>query len=312
MNTNFSILWFEDIDEWYQIVKDGLEEYIQSLCFKPIFIRYKSILNVDLNEVVAKNNFDLVFADLNLDQSDRADKADKGNVAIQLLREKNVLADALFYSNDGIEKIKNVMKSDALEGVYLCLRDEYLFPDKAKQLINKVVKRSEDILNVRGMLMDNVSEFDEDLKDTIKKFISLSNQRDIELFDKYAFDKVKEQISENESKANEFKSGFILNALDNSFLIDSYKLSMIVNKIFKEKYPDYTKMKNFHENYNKQILKERNQLAHAKKEPEPNGVFYFQDKDGNKVEYTSEKCREIRNNINLYSTLLDEIIDVIK
>lgn len=306
MNTELNILWFEDNDEWYEIVKDDIEEYIKGLCFHPNFIRYKCILDDDLNIVLSKNSFDLIFADLNLDQSD------KGNNAIQLIRDKNILADALFYSTDGIEKIKSVMKSDVLEGVYLCIRDEYLFPDKARTLIDKTVKRSEDILNVRGMLMDNVSEFDEKLKETIRKTLSISSPNEIEKFNTYAFDKVKEQIADNGSKAESLQGEFILNALGNSFLIDSYKLSMIVNKIFKEKYPTYTKMKNFHNNYSQLILKERNQLAHAKKEPEPNGIFYFQDNNGNKTEYTSEKCREIRQHINDYNVLLNEIIDVIK
>lgn len=306
MNTEFNILWFEDNDEWYEIVSNEIEEYIKELCFYPNIVRFKSILSEDLKDVLSAYSFDLVFADLNLDQSD------KGNDAIQLIRSNNILADALFYSTDGIDRIQSVMKSDVLEGVYLSIRNEYLFPDKAKRLIDKAVKRSEDILNVRGMLMDNVSEFDEKLKESIRKFMSISSQPDIKALNEYAFNKVKEQIKDNGNKADELKNNFILDALGNSFLIDSYKLSMIVNKIFKDKYPSYTKMKNFHSNYGKFILSERNHLAHAKKEPEPNGIFYFQDTKGNKIEYTSDKCREIRQYINTYNDLLNEIIDIIK
>lgn len=306
MNTEFNILWFEDNDEWYEIVSNEIEEYIRELCFYPKLTRFKSILREDLKDVLSLINYDLVFADLNLDQSD------KGSDAIQFIRGNNILADALFYSTDGIDKIKSVMKSDVLEGVYLSIRNEYLFPDKAKSLIDKAVKRSEDILNVRGMLMDTVSEFDEKLKESIRKFMSLTTPEEIEELNEYAFDKVKKQILDNGSKADDLKEGFILKALSNSFLIDSYKLSMIVNKIFNEKYPSYTKMKGFHINYSKLILNERNQLAHAKKEPEPDGIFYFQDKDGNKTEYTPDKCRVIRQNINRYNDLLNEIIDIIK
>lgn len=306
MNTEFNILWFEDNDEWYEIVSNEIEEYIKELCFYPNFIRFRSVLVEELEDILREYSFDLVFADLNLDQSD------KGNDAIKLIRDNNILADALFYSTDGIDQIKEVMKLDVLEGVYLSIRNEYLFPDKAKKLIDKVVKRSEDILNVRGMLMDTVSEFDEKLKEGIRKFFSISSQQDIEKFNKYAYEKVKEQIAENSNKSDKLQANFILNALENSFLIDSFKLSMIINKIFKEKYPSYTKMQGFHDKYNKLILKERNQLAHAKKEPEPNGIFYFQDIQGNKTEYTSEKCREIRQHINNYNDLLNEIIDIIK
>ena len=71
-------------------------------------------------------------------------------------------------------------------------------------------------------------------------------------------------------------------------------------------------MHNFHDNYDKKILKERNKLAHAKKEPEVGGAFYFTDKDGNRTNYDSDKCREIRENINYYSELLGVILDEIK
>ncbi|MDP4118867.1 MAG: hypothetical protein Q8873_06730 [Bacillota bacterium] len=306
MNTDFNILWFEDNDEWYSATEDDLKEYIETLCFRPCFTRCSSIPNEEIKDIINDKTYDLVFADLNLDEGK------KGNSAIQLIREHNILADALFYSTDGIDKIKTVMKAEALEGVYLSDRGEIFFPKNAKRLIDKAVRRSEDILNVRGMLMDNVSEFDEKLKDTIKKFLSLSGDEEKTKLDKYAYNKVKEQISENTKKIEELKVGFILNALDNSFIIDSYKLSMIVNKIFKDYYPKYTNMIDFHENYKEKVLKERNQLAHSKKEPEANGVFYFIDKDGKRTDYNSAKCRELRLNLNTYNKLLNEVIDVIK
>ena len=306
MNTEFNILWFEDNDEWYEIAKNEIEEYIKELCFYPNFIRFKSIHSEDIKDVLSVHNFDLVFADLNLDQSD------KGSNAIKFIRDSYILADALFYSTDGIEKIKSTMKSEVLEGVYLSDRGEHLFPEKAKKLIDKAVKRSEDILNVRGMLMDTVSEFDEKIKESIRKFMSLTTPDEVVKLNKYAFDKVKKQLLDNGKKADELEEGFVLNALSNSFLIDSFKLSQIVNNIFKLKYPSYVGMIDFHSNYNELILKERNQLAHAKKEPEPNGIFYFLDKDGGRTEYTPDKCKEIRQNINRYRELLNEIIDVIE
>lgn len=306
MNIDFNILWLEDNDEWYSAEKEDIEEYILGFCFTPKIIRLKSIPNDELEAAIKNKRFDLIFADLNLD------KSDKGNIAIQYLRDKNILADALFYSTDGIEQIKSVMKNEVLEGVYLSLRDEILFPKKAKELIDKIIKRSEDILNVRGLVMDNVSEFDEKLKDVIKKFMSISGDGIRSFLDKYAYDKVIEQISDKIKYVEDNSEGFILNILSDSYILDSYKLSMIVNKIFKKYYPEYSDMRNFHDSYWKDILKERNQLAHAKKEPEADGVFYFIDKTGNRTDYNSAKCREIRAKINKYDRLLNEVIDYVK
>ena len=106
------------------------------------------------------------------------------------------------------------MKSEVFEGVYTSVRDDILFPDKAKQLINKIVKRSEDFLNIRGMVMDNVSEFDEKLKDVIKKYLALCSDQERLDLNTYAYEKVTNQISENSQQAEAIKENFIINAFE--------------------------------------------------------------------------------------------------
>lgn len=310
MNTDFNILWFEDNSTWYKSIKTDIEEYINSLCFNPKVSYFKSVYDENLEPTITEIDFDLIFADLNLNQDDK--EKDKGSEAIKIIRSKNILADVLFYSTDGIDKIHQVMKSDVYEGVYTCIRDDVLLPAKAKELIDKVVKRSEDFLNIRGMMMDNVSEFDEKLKDVIKKRLSMADEDEIKALNEYTYEKVRKQLDTNCVKIDNIRGNFIIDAIDNSFLLDSYKLSMIVNKIFKDNYSTYEKMKNFHEKYYQDILLERNKLAHAKKEPEANGIFYFLDKNGVRTEYNSDKCKELREKINYYGSLLDDIFEEVK
>ncbi|WP_428770519.1 hypothetical protein V1L52_01440 [Treponema sp. HNW] len=302
MNVEFKILWFEDADEWYKPTKEDIENYIIELSFKPEFTRLKAVSESDIKTILTENSFDLIFADLNLERKEKGDKA------IKLIRENNVLADVLFYSTDGIRKIKQVAQVDMLEGVYLSSREEDLFPVKAKQLIDKIVRRSEDILNVRGLLMDNVSEFDEKLKTIILNYISICNNKDdIDELNRYAYEKVSSQLENHIKKIKKIEGDFIRQAMEQSFFIDSYKLSMITEKIL-QKYPDFIQNKKFHKDYDIKILKERNQLAHAKKEPLSKTLFYFVDTNGKKISYDSKKCREIRQSINEYHEFFDDII----
>lgn len=306
MNTDFKILWFEDTDEWYNSIKTEIEEYLTESNFNPHIDRYKYLQTEDIIDSVRKNKYDLVLADLKLD------KKHKGGDAIKLIRENQILADALFYSTDGVDKIKESISNETLEGIYLSNRDDIILVEKAKKLIDKLIKRSEDIVNVRGLLMDNVSEFDEKLKDVIRKFLSISTEDKRKIINDYAFDKVKTFYEDKMEETNDLiGDDFIITSIDKSFILDSYKLSMIVNKIFQKYYPTYVKMNDFHKNYSKNILAERNQLAHAKKEPESNGAFYFSKGNGDKIIYDSDKCNEIRKSINYYNSLLEEIIDVI-
>lgn len=303
MNTKFNILWFEDTDEWYLPMEETIREYIVSHNFTPNFVREKSSTIFD--NALTKYSYDIIFVDLKLLNDT------KGNEAIKAIRDNNILADILFYSNDR-DKIMEAMRNEALEGVYISARNDVLFPKKAKDLIGKIVRRSEDILNVRGMLMDNVSEFDEKLKDVIRKYFAIYDGTDkIKIINDYAYKKVVEQFNSNLKECELLKTNnFLISALNETFLIDSYKLSSIVNKIFKLDYKQYSEMKDFHDNYASCILKERNKLAHAKKEPEADGIFYFEDENG-KTEYNSQKCSEIRANINAYNELLLKIIEYI-
>lgn len=307
MNTCFTIAWFEDDDGWYKATEEEIREYLEGLNFRPTFIRFKSADPSEIEKQCNDKAFDLILADLNL-----LDEKTTGAQAILSMRELHILADALFYSSKGVEGLQNAMKTGILEGVYTANRNGLIFQEKLKQLINKIVARSEDIINIRGLLMDAVSEYDSKLRETIGKYFTLCDEDEAAEIEEYIYTKITEQARGILKKSEDSKGkGFYLNALKQRH-IDSYKLSMVINEIFKRKYPEYAEMKQFHNSYSENILKERNKLAHAKKEPGIGGAFYFEDENGNNTVYNSAKCREIRAHINEYNDLLDVIIDHIK
>ena len=47
-----------------------------------------------------------------------------------------------------------------IDGVYLTKRDYTIFTEKAQRIIQKIVKRSEDVVNLRGFVLDNTSAFE--------------------------------------------------------------------------------------------------------------------------------------------------------
>ena len=300
MNTKFSILWFEDDDGWYTTMEETLIEQIEERNFVPEIVRLKTP-NIDALESVKDSNFDFILVDFALQDNSI------GSDGIKKLRDADILADALFYSQAGSEALVNAMREQALEGVYISTRDEPYFTEKAKQIINKIVKRSEDVLNIRGLLMDTVSDFDSKLKASIDKYLSICDEEKRNRLNEYTFDKINTHAEDIFQKSNSLRGvDAYYTALENQ-MIDSSKLSMITNFIFKECYTECDEMKGFDQNYREKILKERNRLAHAKKESELGREFYFEDKNGNKIAYDSKKCSDIRYHINKYYALLDKI-----
>lgn len=311
MNTTFTIVWFEDNDDWYKITEGEITAYLLKHNFMPEIVRFKSVDMERIDKECSTRAFDLILADLALLNGETT-----GTQAISALRKKQILADALFYSSTGIDRLDRAMKDEVLEGVYRSNRDALFFQPKCEALINKAIKRSEDIINIRGLLMDTVSEFDDKLREAIQKYLGIADSEKIEALNKFAVGLVTSQSDSNKAKAEKIRKdndGFIITAFQSTFLLDSNKLSHIVNEIFKKEFSDIIEMREFYKNYNDIILTERNNLAHAKKEPEVNGAFYFEDqKTGEKIEYNAEKCSGIRASIIKYTSFIDKIIEYIK
>lgn len=304
MSMKFNILWFEDNEEWYETNKENIEDYLKGKNFIGEFKRYDS--TDKMNEVTAICSYDLILVDLKLDHNT------KGTNAIQNIRDKNILADALFYSSDGVDKIRSEMGKEIFEGVYFSSRDDILFENKVEKLIDKAVRRMEDIISTRGILVDSLSEFDEKLRFVIMKFCSsYSRTKKEEEINKYAYRLIVKQLDDNKGKCDTFKgNNFLTNSLTNSYLVDSAKLAQIVQHIFNKHYPEQKYRKDFYDTYLKKIITERNNLAHAKKETAGDGLFYFE-KDGVKIVYDSVKCSEIRSNINSFDKEIGEMIELI-
>lgn len=304
MSMKFKILWFEDNEEWYETNRENIEDYLANKNFIAKFEHYDS--TDEIEKISAFCDYDLIFVDLKLDHDT------KGTNAIQIIRDKNILSDALFYSSDGVDKIRNEMGREIFEGVYFSSRDDILFESKAEQLIDKAVRRTEDIISTRGILVDSLSEFDEKLREVILKFCSSypDTQKCSEL-DKYAYGLVVKQMEGNKKKCDEMaESHFLMNALTNTYLIDSSKLARIVQHILSKHYPQHDYRKDFYDTYCNSIIVERNNLAHAKKEPHGDGLFYFE-KNNDKIIYDSNKCSQIRANINKFDEEIHKIIDLI-
>ena len=304
MSMVFNILWFEDNEEWYETNRESIEEYLKNKNFVAVFKHYDSTDKID--EVTQICEYDLILVDLKLDHNT------KGTNAIQSIRGKNILSDALFYSSDGVDKIRSEMGMEIFEGVYFSSRDDVLFESKVEKLIDKAVRRMEDIISTRGILVDSLSEFDEKLRQVIIKFCSsYSDTEKGSEINKYAYELIVDQLNDNRRKCDSYiENNFLTKALKQSYLVDSAKLARIVQHIFNKHYPEQMYRKDFYDTYLKKIITERNNLAHAKKEIEGEGLFYFE-RNGQRITYDSEKCSEIRSDINCFTEEIDKMLGLI-
>lgn len=160
MNTRFKILWFEDEVTWFNMEKLRINAILQEHYLTSEIVR-KDGDDFDISELTG-NNYDLIMMDYKL-----AAEA-TGDIIVSAIRQNDILTDILFYSSEEQDMLAAVAKGmPPIDGVYLTKRDYTIFTEKAEKLISKIVKRSEDIVNLRGFVLDNTSDFELRIKEII-------------------------------------------------------------------------------------------------------------------------------------------------
>ena len=183
----------------------------------------------------------------------------------------------IFYSEDG-EQLKNIFITKELEGVFVTTRDTQQFIKKVKDITYKNLRRSINPVNLRGIVMDNTSEFDTEIKEITLKSWELLNDKHKVQIDKYIKnDLLRKSMEDNNNKLQKYinNENMIIYEIFEDMIFDSSKKARLLNKIMglnetfckelKEIFENLTDSKdNFYKNYQDNIIKYRNALAHAK------------------------------------------------
>ena len=160
MRLKYQILWVENDSDWAESIEDDLKEIVEG--------EYGLVLNWDLyskqDDTIQYNNYDLILMDLNLETEP------SGDLLIKNIRDKEIYTDVVFYSADGLQKIKQKAQALDLEGVYFAGRDKDLFINKIKAVIQTTIRKVQDLNNLRGLVMAEVSELDGMMVDLINKY----------------------------------------------------------------------------------------------------------------------------------------------
>ena len=315
MNVDFNIIWYEDTGGWYNSTEREIREFLTSKNFEAHIQRYKKAGEELKN--ISHCDCDLFLIDYSLQ------RGLKGDDIIKIIRENSIFSDIIFYSADYDEMTDEVLKRkdllSILDGVFFTDRDEHMFNERLEAVINKLIKKSMDTANIRGIVLDNSSQLDYKMNNIIKLALDRFQPDEIKSLDKKAkgylaaFGKsVSNQIS---CFSNSQTTTRDLAVDDKTFLFDSSKKARIVHNIIKTIDDNYKKLKhkadftNFYETFKNDIIKYRNPLGHANIEKGKQVVIIV---DGSPVVLDEQKCGEIRNKIIVFSKYLDYLFGLIK
>ena len=160
MRLKYKILWVENDSDW----AESIEEEIKELVEQQYGFNYDRTFANKQNDAILFNDYDLILMDLNLESEPT------GDVLIKNIRDREIYTDVIFYSADGLQKIKQKAHDLDLEGVYFASRDKDLFINKVNSVIKTTIHKVQDLNNLRGLVMAEVSELDVMMSDIIQRY----------------------------------------------------------------------------------------------------------------------------------------------
>ncbi len=303
----YRILWVDDnIETFIDLSVDTeFEEYLEKLGFVPEILKFETADKV-LDHLKEDKKFDLILSDLNLANNE------KGDALINKIREGDIYTEVLFYSGKpGFEETAKSLYQDRVS-FFSLMDDEGFrkFKEKIYLLIRLTISKLQELDNIRGLVMAETSELDVQIEDMLIEIVS----KDTDLTKNLRTYMVKKVEDNNKERAKLYEG---IDKLSNSELIknrtlfDASKKSRTLNEFLKKSglIKKEDSFKDFHQNYEKDVLKVRNDLAHAKSD-EIDGVEYLilSRKDGDQpIKLDQEQCVNIRTNLKKYSDLLRKI-----
>ncbi len=301
MRLKYNILWIENEVDWVESIEDQIQDHLEGLGFE-----YKRTLIGKEEKNVNYDSYDIILMDLNLaNQPNGADLISK-------IRELGAFTDVVFYSADGIEKLRSIGKEKGLEGVFYSDRTpDTVFVKRVTDVINSTIKKVQDLANLRGLVMAEVSELDGKMIELIKKFYVQNETDELKkTFHDHITKKLEERIKSVLDGCGK-KEKVCHHIWQNTPIIEiisqmeSAQMAKAINYIVPKELYTPTRA-NFFEDYRAEIVEIRNQLAHCVSK-EKDGKEILITRKGDKT-FTDEDIKEIRKNILKYSEIFSNLL----
>lgn len=304
MKLDYKILWLDDKIESVVLTdyEDDIVElktYVKSLGFNETidFVRTEEQLFDKLSEV---GEYDLIMTDYHLDETKGLKR--NGDDIIKTIREKDIYTEIMFYSAQG--EVKDTDRLDRItffESFKVLGDDHYekIFR-KAKELIQLTVRKFQNIVAMRGMIMHETSEIDSEMLEIVTDFIRATNSPEVK---NRIYDELIGFHSRKLDDSQKFrKNDRIDKILKDPLLISSSQRANAIEEIIK-----LVGIDNFIDNLRIDIIKVRNDFAHAVYvKDKDTGREYFVDKqDG--ADFNEEVCKNIRINIIKHKNNLESL-----
>ncbi|WP_278376878.1 response regulator [Sphingobium yanoikuyae] len=232
MKTAYNILWIDDepksTDTDQADVRDFLEESGIRADITFVEATEDGSIKERLEHHLKDPDLDLLMVDYNM-------VGLQGDQLVRLIRETDhIYLPVIFYSSSSVSDLHEAVRDAQLDGVYIANRTALI--QKVKSVVGSLLNREQTVKQVRGLLMEGVSEIDTQFYEIyLKVWPKLTEGQQVDVA-KYLREIVDERAKAAKKKADAFPSDMdaLGNHLTEKFLTavyDTYTRWRLTRKI---------------------------------------------------------------------------------
>lgn len=202
MKTSYNILWIDDdpksVDTDQEDVKDYLEEYGIRADIKFVEAPPDGSIKERLEHDLKDPDLDILMVDYHMEGL-------SGDQLVRLIRETDhIYLPVIFYSSSSVSELLNAVRDAELDGVYIANRAALM--NKVKSVVGSLLVREQTVKQVRGLLMEGVSEIDTQFYEIFQKVWPGLNGDQQSCMVKYLQDIMNDRAKSASSKAEKLPS----------------------------------------------------------------------------------------------------------
>lgn len=310
MKLTYKILWIDDnIEDYIDMgIKSEFMAFLDNLGFIPTIDTFEEVKEAE--KAISSVKYDLILSDYNIDER-LPDQ--QGDILIRKIRDEGIFTEVLFYSaQNNFEEIARRLYQDRVS-FFSLVGDEGMkeFRARTYKLIQLTVSKLQELNSIRGLVMSETSELDNSVIDILATFFSSGAKESDQLKD-YIVEIIVDSASGNSRKAARLQEMPPVEILRQR-IFDADKKARTIGKLIElRELTAEGPFSNFYENYKRDVLNTRNDLAHAKSDIidgiecliVSRGVGHHPEK------FDQEKCVRIRKNLRKHAEVLKAIREI--
>lgn len=331
MNLGYKILWFEDEPASFKAKKRQVKRIVDNFGFN--FPEPRNEIDGSNLEKINFAQYDLIISDLKLSNVE-------GTTLLDIIRDKGVYTEVIFYSSIGESALREELKKFEIDGVYCADRTNENFKEKVEKVIETTIKKVQDVNNTRGLVIAETILLEKKIESILLGYFNetekildekkgellksihakkvVRHKSDIEELEKIDFKNIKTLIEKDILTAsNSFDAiHSILKSKikDLGMQMSENGISVEIRTEIEEKRNGLKTIKTELNNFRDEILKIRNTLAHVEEESGEDGISYLNslNSDGTIIKFDNAEYIRIRRNFIKHNKNLDTILDQLK